>query len=124
MQPTEVTTKLAQDEAIAQIGDIKTGACQEIHDNHKVTIKNGEVSPVHTQALLCDSLTFINEDDKIRDMTFGSHPSHENYGGESELTVRKEHPKTITLNQVGEYTFHDHLNPETEGDFKVTQQRL
>ncbi|CAN5404824.1 hypothetical protein BH10PAT3_BH10PAT3_8650 [soil metagenome] len=119
MTPSEVTTKLAQDEGIGQVGGEKTGACQGIRTNRKVTIQNGIISPVHTAAQLCDTLTFINEDDKAREIAFGPHPKHENYGGESEVTVRKGRPKTITLNQSGTYLFHDHLDPATAGDLTV-----
>lgn len=121
MLPTDVTTKLAQDEGIAQVGGEKTGACQGVNTNHKVTIKAGKVLPSHTDAKLCDSLTFINEDETIRAMTFGPHPEHRVYGGEDEITVRKGYPKTINLNQTGTYLFHDHLDPTITGDFTVAE---
>jgi len=122
MSPDEVTTKLAQDEGIAQVGGQKTGACQEVKSNHIVTISNGQVSPVRTQAQLCDTMTFVNKDNVIREIAFGSHPNHEVYGGETEEIVRKNYPKTITLNQAGDYSFHDHLNPSVSGLFVVAQQ--
>lgn len=121
MSPAEATTKLAQAEGISQVGDAKTGACQEVYAHHQVTIKNGVVSPLHIEAHLCDTLTFINEDNALRDIAFGPHPEHYVYGGESEVNVHKGYPKTITLNQAGTYSFHDHLDPETSGDFTVTQ---
>lgn len=120
MTSTEVTTKLAQDESIYQVGGEKTGACQSVHDSHKVTITNGKANPFHTQARQCDTLTFINEDGTVRDIAFGPHPRHDVYGGESDVTVRKGYAKTITLNQSGTYLFHDHLDPDITGDFTVT----
>jgi hypothetical protein len=120
MAPKDVTTKLAQDEGIDQVGGEKTGACADIGANHKVIIKNGQASPRHTDAHLCDTLTFINEDSKVRDIAFGKHPSHEVYGGEIEMTVRQGYPKTITLNQPGtQLLFHDHLEPTMNGSFTV-----
>lgn len=120
MTETEVTTKLAEREAIYQVGGENTGACQSVHDNHKVTIKSGKASPLHTEAHLCDTMTFINEDKIVRNITFGPHPRHQVYGGESEVTVHKSYAKTITLNQSGTYLFHDHLDPKITGDFTVT----
>ncbi len=120
MSAKEVTTKLAEREAISQVGGAQTGACQQIHANHKVTIRSGTVSPLHTEAHLCDTLTFINEDNIVRDIAFGPHPQHEIYSGESEVAVHKGYAKTITLNQSGTYPFHDHLNPEITGSFTVT----
>lgn len=120
MSPTELTKKLAQKEGIDQVGGEKTGACQDLGANHKVTIKNGTVSPLHSEAELCDTLTFINEDEALREISFGSHPRHDSYAGESEIKLQGR-PKSITLNQPGEYIFHDHLDPTTYGYFNVTQ---
>ncbi len=120
MMPADQVSKLANDEGIYQIGEEKTGACQGQHANHKISIKNGQISPSHTDAGLCDTLTFINEDDKVREITFGTHPQHGVYAGESELVVRKGRAKSITLSEAGTYQFHDHLQAEIAGDFTVT----
>ncbi len=121
MAVSDQTKKLIGDEGIYQIGGEKTGACQGQHDNHKVTIKNSQVSPLHFVAHRCDTLTFINEDSKIREIAFGKHPQHDAYAGETDLIVRKGVNKTITLSEPGTYKFHDHLQEETAGDFTVTQ---
>jgi cytochrome o ubiquinol oxidase operon protein cyoD len=120
MAPKEVSTKLAEDEGIYQIGGEKTGACQGVHTRHKVIIKDGIVTPAHTEAHLCDTLTFINEDNGVREIAFGPHPTHDMYAAESEVKVHKGRAKTITLNQAGTYIFHDHLEPTTIGHFSVT----
>lgn len=122
MLPSDQTKKLVDDEGIYQVGGKDTGACQGQHTNYKVTIKNGQVSPVYTLASKCDTLTFINEDNEVREITFGTHPEHGVYAGENELTVRKGRSKTITLSESGSYQFHDHLRAETAGGFTVTPQ--
>jgi cytochrome o ubiquinol oxidase operon protein cyoD len=119
MAPIDVTKKLAQDEGIAEVGGKKTGACDDIGENHKVTIKGGVATPSHVNARLCDSLSFINEDSTVHDIAFGKHPAQDIYGGESGETVRTGYPKTVTLNQEGTYEYHDHLNPDTHGFFTV-----
>lgn len=119
MSPEDVTKKLAQDEGISQVGGRKTGACQGVKDNHVVTISDSKVSPIAVQANLCDTLTFINEDNVVRLLAFGTHPKHNTYGGEEEEIVRKGYPKTITLNEAGEYNFHDHLHPTVSGHLFV-----
>lgn len=119
--PTDATKKLINDEAIHQVGGQKTGACEEIGTNHRVTIKDGTANPSHTEATKCDTLTFINEDDKTRAITFGPHPLHGVYAGEPEVTVHKHRNETITLSEPGTYQFHDHLQPETAGDFTITE---
>jgi cytochrome o ubiquinol oxidase operon protein cyoD len=118
MSPSEVTKKLAQKEGLEQIGGEKTGACQEIGANHKVIIKNGVVAPAYTEARLCDTLTFINEDDVVREIAFGGHPNHDSYSGEADIKVQSR-PKSITLNEPGQFIFHDHLDPSTSGHLSV-----
>lgn len=120
MSPKELTTKLAEKEAIYQLQGVKTGACQGVRANHQVIINSGRVRPLHTEARMCDTLTFINEDKTEREIAFGLHPEHRVYGGETQVMVYQGHAKTITLNTSGTYLFHDHLEPETTADFTVT----
>lgn len=121
MVPAEASKNLIKKEGIYQINGEKTGACQNLHVNHQVTIVDGRVSPVHIQARLCDTLTFINKDSQSREMTFGTHSEHSTYAGDSELAVRKGRNKTITLNELGTYQFHDHFDSSVAGSFTVTQ---
>ncbi|MBA2279556.1 cytochrome C oxidase subunit IV family protein [Candidatus Saccharibacteria bacterium] len=119
MSPEEITTRLAQKEGISQLGGEKTGACKELGDNHIITIKDGQVSPIHLEASLCDTLTFINEDNKKRVMKFGSHTAQVSYGGEYEVVLDDGRPETITLNQSGDFAFHDDQDINTDGHFSV-----
>jgi cytochrome o ubiquinol oxidase operon protein cyoD len=118
--PTDASKKLINDEAIYQVEGQKTGACEEIGENHQVIIKDSVARPSHTDAALCDTLTFINEDTASREMTFGTHPSHGVYAGLSEVVVRNGRNETITLSESGGYQFHDHKQAETAGSFTVT----
>lgn len=116
---SEQTKKLVNDEAIYQIGGEKTGACQGQHDNHQVMIMDNKVTPFHIEAKRCDTLTFMNHDAQAKEIVFGEYPEHKSYAGETEYVVRSGHNKTITLSEVGTYTFHDHVRPETVGEFTV-----
>jgi cytochrome o ubiquinol oxidase operon protein cyoD len=118
--PKATTTKLAQDEGISQVGGEKTGACAYIGANHQVIILKGQAAPLRTEARLCDSLTFINQDDIVHSIMFGSSTYQETYGGETGVIVRRGHPKTITLNQLGSHLFHEQ-QPGTAGYFVVTK---
>lgn len=121
MTPDEVTLRQAQKEGIAQVGGQETGACTENKQNHTISINKGVVTPVYIEAKRCDTLTFINNDSQPREMAFGTHPNHDSYGGETEIELSKGKPETITLNQAGEYMFHDHFDPATSGYFDVTE---
>ena len=121
MLPTDQIKRLINDEAIYQVGGEKTGACQGQHVNHLVTIKNGQVSPVRTLAIKCDTLTILNEDKISREISFGSHPQHLSYAGLNQLMIRKGLSKTITLSEAGTYQFHDHLHEATSGSFTVVR---
>lgn len=120
MSPTEAIKRAAEKEAIYQLDGQKTGACQHRGANHKVTIINGSVGPMHIDARLCDTITFVNEDDQPREIAFGAHPAHDSYGGQTEVPLRKGRNKSITLNQLGYYLYHDHLDPVANGSFRVT----
>jgi plastocyanin len=119
MEGSDVIQKAAGGEAIAQVGGKDTGACGEIFAHYEVTIKNGVVSPLHTDAHRCDTITFINEDDQVKDIAFGEHPNHVAYAGQLDIITYKGHPETLTLSQAGTYKFHDHLHEATAGDFTV-----
>lgn len=120
MTPADKTKKLVDGEGIYQIGGEITGACQGHNTNHQVVIQNGQVSPLHTVAAKCDTLTFINKDDAVLEITFGTHPAHEAYAGQYELLVSNDRAKSITLSEAGTFKFHDHLNPYTYGELLVT----
>lgn len=117
--PADALKKLVEDEGIYQIDGEKTGACKGVHATHKVTLKDGAISPSHIEARVCDKLTFINEDDAPRYIMFGSFDEPEAYAGEDMLTVRKGRATTIVLNEQGTHQFHDHKNNKTVGDFTV-----
>ncbi len=121
MAPSDVTKKLAQGEGIDQVGGEKTGACQDLGSNHKVVIANDMVTTPHIYAKLCDTITFINEDQTARNITFGTHPEHGPYAGNDEISVTKSRSNSVTLNQTGDYQFHDHEDPRITGGFTVTE---
>ena len=118
----DASKKLIGEEGIYQIGGRKTGACQELHENHQVIIKDGHASPLYTAAQVCDTLTFVNQDDIARQITFGTATNPSVYAGEAEVTVRAGKNKTITLSEAGVYQFHDKLQEEVTGSFTVTLQ--
>ncbi|MDQ3064883.1 MAG: cytochrome o ubiquinol oxidase subunit IV [bacterium] len=121
MSPQEYTTRLAQDENIAQIDGRDTGACDENKTNHSVVIRDDDVRPGLLEAKRCDTLTFINEDPKVREIAFGTHPDDVSYGGKYEIVLDDARPETVTLNEVGEFTFHDHRDSQIVGQFTVSE---
>lgn len=120
--PSDQTKALIDKEGIYQINGELTGACHGQYANHQVTIKDGIVTPLYTAAKKCETLTFINEDETERKISFGEHDQHSSYGGETEVVVKKGRNKTITLSEAGAYRFHDHLDHETAGVFTVIEQ--
>ena len=121
MSPSETVRMLAQEESLSQVNGNKTGACQETHENHRVTINRGRATPYQVKAKLCDTLTFINEDTDLRDIAFGPHDDHKNYGGEAGVSLRTAYPKTITLNETGTFSYHDDLELSMTGTFTVVE---
>ena len=121
MTPQEVTVRIAQEENISQVGGEDTGACSGMKENHKVVINNNKADIIHLEAQRCDTLTFINQDSRKREIRFGEHP-HMTYGGLFEVKLSKDHPETITLNQSGDFIFVDHLDPRVTAHFTVTTE--
>lgn len=88
---------------------------------HAVTVHGNSVTPAHTTAKLCDTLTINNADDQIRLMAFGPHDHHQPYDGVTERTLAQNQSLTVVLNQAGTFTFHDHLDDAAAGTFTVTR---
>jgi cytochrome o ubiquinol oxidase operon protein cyoD len=119
MSPTEVTTRLAQDENIAEIGGKETGACQGNNATHEVIISSKGVNPGYIEARRCDTLTFKSEGDVSYELMFGPHDSPSSYGGLYEVPVRVGRSKILTLNEVGDFSFHDRSDHDLMGRFSV-----
>jgi cytochrome o ubiquinol oxidase subunit IV len=122
MHPADMKQLLVDDEAIHEVGGQQTGSCRHegTHTKHRVIIKDGLASPGRIEAELCDTLTFINEDDTVREITFGPHPNHGMYAGNIGKDVSNRRGWTITLSQPGAHQFHDHLDERINGVFVVT----
>lgn len=119
MSPEEVTTRLAQDENIAEVGGQQTGACQGNNANHTVVITENTVSPQHVDAQRCDTLTITIQDGIDRELAFGSPESSMSYGGLDELSVRSNRSKILTLNETGDFSFYDQESYGAIGHFTV-----
>lgn len=97
--------------------------CLPGHVTHKVTIENNIISPLHTAASKCDTLTITNLDNTRRDIAFGVHNDHISYDGISEQTLIKDQSLIVTLIQTGDFIFHDHIHDEVRGTFSVTREK-
>jgi hypothetical protein len=94
--------------------------CERVSgDVHKVVIRNGIVSPAHTEAAECDRLALTSLDNQQRLMAFGRHESHISYNGVSERLLSQGQSLTVTLVKDGTYLFHDHSQDEVRGTFTV-----
>ena len=87
---------------------------------HRVTLQHGGANPVHTTGRLCDRLVITNADSKPRLVAFGPHDDHVAYDGVAERLLGPDEGLTITMNQLGNYRFHDHLQDEVQGTFTGT----
>ena len=119
MSPSEVTTRLAQDENIAEVSGRPTGACQGNKANHVVTLSGVEVKPFHITAKRCDTITFKSGDNVPYELMFGPHDSPKSYGGLYEIEVRADRAEIITLNETGNFSYHDSTDHGVTGSFTV-----
>lgn len=119
MTPTQEELQAFEDEGIAQIGGAQ--ACSGDHATLMVTIKDGVVSPAHTNAKACDSIMFMNEDNVSRDITYGVKGDPGTYGGQSDFALASGQDKTVLLNELGTQSFYDDLHSGVTGNFTVSQ---
>jgi plastocyanin len=96
------------------------GQCVGVHAKHTIAIQNDTITPAHTNAAVCDTLTITNLDDKRRLMAFGTHDHHTAYDGVSERVLNKGESLTVTLDKSGTFIVHDHYEDEAEATFSVT----
>jgi hypothetical protein len=93
--------------------------CSAHHTSHVVTVENSVVTPDHTVAAKCDTLTIKNLDNVDRMMAFGVHEMHTAYDGVEEHELMANQEFTVTLIQTGSFKFHDHMHDEVAGTFQV-----
>lgn len=96
-------------------------ACSGSHAAHAASFHGNTVVPAYTAAALCDTLTITNPDDRLRLLAFGPHEHHQPYDGVTEKVLDHGQSLTITLNQAGTYSFHDHLDDAAVGHFTVSE---
>ena len=87
---------------------------------HIVVIKDDKTSPAHTMGKLCDKLTITNLDNEDRLIAFGQHEHHTPYDNVTERLLGKNQSLTVTMTELGNYKFHDHIHDEVQGTFTVT----
>ena len=93
--------------------------CGEPGNLHVVTISDDTFQPDYVSAKRCDQMTIQNTDSQLRKIAFGKHNKHQPYNGITEKLLHKGEGLTITLDQTGSYTLHDHLNEKVKGNFTV-----
>ena len=101
-----------------------TVSCPMTFARHTVKIHGDKLMPSHTDGTLCDTLTIINDDARLRLIAFGRHDRHEPYDGVTEKVLSQRQALTVTMNQTGTYLFHDHLDDAVAGTFTATARSL
>lgn len=99
----------------------KTIQCTKIGFTRTVHIAQNTITPQHLTAKACDQLVLINDDDVTRLMAFGRHDHHQAYDGVTEKILTKGQSLNVALNELGTYTFHDHLHDQLIGQLTVTE---
>jgi hypothetical protein len=94
-------------------------SCPRRGTSHIVAIQGGVAEPATTYGVLCDTLTIINKDPKLRLIAFGPHDHHQAYDGITEEELAESQSVTVTFDKVGTFTFHDHIDDSSIGTFIV-----
>jgi predicted lipid-binding transport protein (Tim44 family) len=102
-----------------QTGQSHAAACPVGGTDHTVVIQHDVATPDHVTAPRCDRLTIANDDATSRLVAFGLHEHHTPYDGVTERLLTQGQSLTVTLDQTGNFRFHDHLHDEVQGTFTV-----
>lgn len=95
--------------------------CPQTGTEHQIDIKQDSAQPNVVQASLCDTLTIINEDPKVRLMAFGKHDHHIAVDGITQRLLNQNEQFMITLDKTGTFTVHDHYQDEVQATFVVSK---
>jgi plastocyanin len=98
-----------------------SSTCSQQGAVHTATIKDNKVQPSHISGQRCDVMEIVNLDAVTREIGFGNHDHHVPYDGVSERLLTQNQSLTVTLNQTGEYHFHDHFHDEVTATFTVVR---
>ena len=123
MTTLDQTKRIIDSEGIYQVGGELTGACRVVNANHIITVQDGKLNPSVTVALKCDTLTIINKDTATINLMFGNGKKRLPYAGLSDLTIQKDHTKTITLSQAKNFQLYDNQRPSTTGVITVVDNK-
>ena len=94
-------------------------SCKISGQKLSVNISSDKMVPEKTVGKLCDTLTITNSDSQTRLIAFGHHDSHKEYDGVTEKILKQGQSFTVSLNEKGTFTIHDHYKDEVEGSFTV-----
>jgi hypothetical protein len=98
-----------------------TQACTKTGESHWVIIQDDTMQPTHTVGKLCDTMTIMNRDSRLRLMSFGKHDKHQSYDGVTEQVLAGDQSFTVVLNQIGTFILHDHSQDVVTGTFTVSR---
>lgn len=87
--------------------------------SNTVWIIDGNFNPSVITISAGESITWVNKDDLIRQVASDPHPSHSALPGleSEELAVGDEY--AYTFDEIGEWFYHDHMNPISKGTIIV-----
>lgn len=96
---------------------VKEGSVQTyVHSDSKLYIYLTEFGAVPKNATvkLGTDVTFVKTDDIIVDLESGPHPAHDSFPPLNIGRLGLNEAQTITMNQIGDFGFHDHANPDSD----------
>lgn len=69
------------------------------------------------------TVTWVNEDDEPHRVASNPHPDHDGLSGfDSQEPIFPDESYSYTFTETGEFGYHDHLNPETNGTIVVEEE--
>ena len=76
-------------------------------------------NPKSVSLNLGDSISVKNKSTAAMEIAMGKHPSHQELKGFEEKVVKRGEDYTFTIEEKGQFEFHDHLKPKVLGVITV-----
>ena|SRR5579871_2066176 len=110
MQPTTQTTEAMQPTGMEKTSVNAVSYTENGFQPQTITIKKGE------------SVTWTNKDSDELWVASNPHPTHTDYPGFDELaSITTGKTYTFTFTKIGQWGYHNHLNPSQKGTVVVTE---
>lgn len=107
------------EESVSLGVETETDVKLAVESDHTVVLTNGGFSPENLLIKKGETVIWINESDKTATVNSDLHPSHLKYPPLNLGTFAIGEGLSLVFDEVGVFTYHNHLHPDYTGEITV-----